>query len=207
MQDLLEPGNLVGFLAAGLMLASFAMRTMLPLRLVAIAGNLAFIAYGLMQGLTPVIALHALLLPLNIWRAVEIANVSRRIRRARHYGFDTAALLPLMRRDRFAPGHVLFRKGDPSDRLYVIVSGSVRILEQDVTIGPGSLFGEIGLFVKGGMRTSSAACAEACELASLSSEEVERLYFQNPEFGFALISLLATRLNDNMERLRARLGS
>ena len=61
----LDTGNLLGFMAAGLVLITFAMRTMLPLRLVGIAGNIAFIAYGLHQGLLPVVLLHILLLPLN----------------------------------------------------------------------------------------------------------------------------------------------
>ena len=36
----------LGFLAAGLVLVTFGMRTMVPMRIAAIASNLAFIAYG-----------------------------------------------------------------------------------------------------------------------------------------------------------------
>ena len=60
----------------------------------------------------------------------------------------------------------------------------------------------MGLLVKGGRRTAGAICETPCRLASLSYEEAARLFFQNPEFGFALNSLLATRFNDNIERLR-----
>ena len=51
----------VGYLAAGLVLATFCMRSMSSLRLVALASNLAFIAYGYLGNLTPVLLLHALL--------------------------------------------------------------------------------------------------------------------------------------------------
>lgn len=61
-----------GWLAAGLTLVSFSMRTMIGLRLAAIAANLCFILYGIGNGLLPVAALHILLLPCNVLRLVEI---------------------------------------------------------------------------------------------------------------------------------------
>ena len=61
----------LGYLASGLVLLTFAMRTMAPMRVAAIASNLAFIAYGLSLGLTPVWLLHGILLPLNAWRLLE----------------------------------------------------------------------------------------------------------------------------------------
>ena len=45
------PGAL-GYLAAGLVLLTFGMRSMVPMRMVATLSNLAFIAYGLSLGLT-----------------------------------------------------------------------------------------------------------------------------------------------------------
>ena len=48
----------LGFLASGLVLLTFGMRTMTPMRVAAIASNLAFIAYGLSLDLTPVWLLH-----------------------------------------------------------------------------------------------------------------------------------------------------
>ena len=56
----------VGFVASGLVLATFCMRSMSTLRWVAIASNVAFITYGYLQGLAPVLLLHMLLLPVNI---------------------------------------------------------------------------------------------------------------------------------------------
>ncbi len=60
--------NSVGYLASGLVFAAFYMKSIIPLRIVAICGNLAFIAYGIRFGLEPVWLLHFVLLPLNSWR-------------------------------------------------------------------------------------------------------------------------------------------
>ena len=62
----------VGFAAAGLVLATFCMRSMSALRWVAIASNLAFIAYGYLGNLAPVLLLHMLLLPVNICRLAQL---------------------------------------------------------------------------------------------------------------------------------------
>lgn len=64
--------DLLGYLASLLVLASFCMRGMATLRVLAIASNLMFIAYAAVAGIQPVLLLHALLLPMNAWRLVEI---------------------------------------------------------------------------------------------------------------------------------------
>jgi CRP/FNR family transcriptional regulator, cyclic AMP receptor protein len=68
-----------GYLAAGLVLAAFGMKEMIPLRIVAMCSNLAFIAYGLGLDLTPVWLLHAGLLPLNGWRLAEALRFPARV--------------------------------------------------------------------------------------------------------------------------------
>jgi fatty acid desaturase len=62
----------IGFAAAGLVLATFCMRSMRALRWVAIASNLAFIAYGYLGSLAPVLLLHLLLLPVNVYRVTQL---------------------------------------------------------------------------------------------------------------------------------------
>jgi hypothetical protein len=62
----------IGFAAAGLVLATFCMRSMSALRWVAIASNVAFIGYGYLDGLAPVLLLHVLLLPVNICRLAQL---------------------------------------------------------------------------------------------------------------------------------------
>lgn len=58
----------IGYLASALVLATFSVRAMVALRLLAIASNLAFIAYAALAGIHPVLLLHGLLLPMNVVR-------------------------------------------------------------------------------------------------------------------------------------------
>ena len=66
--------ELLGYLASLLVLATFCMRGMVALRMLAIASNLAFIGYAALAGIHPVLLLHALLLPMNAWRLAEAAT-------------------------------------------------------------------------------------------------------------------------------------
>lgn len=61
----------LGYLACSLVLATFFMTSMVPLRLMALASNLAFIAYGYEAGIVPVLVLHAVLLPVNAIRLLQ----------------------------------------------------------------------------------------------------------------------------------------
>src|SRR6267142_6305779 len=64
----------IGFVAAALVLATFCMLSMTALRWVALASNLAFIAYAYLENLAPVLLLHALLLPVNACRLAQLCN-------------------------------------------------------------------------------------------------------------------------------------
>jgi CRP/FNR family transcriptional regulator, cyclic AMP receptor protein len=60
--------DVLGYAASCAVLASFLMRTMVPLRLVAILSNVLFLAFGYLQNIHPVFFLHMTLLPINVWR-------------------------------------------------------------------------------------------------------------------------------------------
>jgi hypothetical protein len=64
--------DLFGYVASILVFGTFYMKRMMPLRVTAIASNLAFISYAWAYGLTPILLLHGALLPLNILRLVEL---------------------------------------------------------------------------------------------------------------------------------------
>jgi hypothetical protein len=69
--------DLVGYLAAGLVLGTFCMRDMLTLRSTAVASNLAFITSGLLSDIGPVLGLHLLLLPINLMHLLCAARAHR----------------------------------------------------------------------------------------------------------------------------------
>ena len=65
-----------GYVASTLVLLTFVAKDMRVLRTVAVFSNLAFITYGTIEWLPPVLFLHMVLLPLNIVRLVEIVRAS-----------------------------------------------------------------------------------------------------------------------------------
>jgi CRP/FNR family transcriptional regulator, cyclic AMP receptor protein len=76
--------EVAGYLASALVVMAFCMRDIVPLRLVAIGSNIAFIIYGIGLGLVPVCLLHAMLLPINSWRlwqAISRLNLRQKVRR------------------------------------------------------------------------------------------------------------------------------
>ena len=82
--------ELIGYLASLLVLMTFCMSGMVALRALAIASNVAFIAYAALVGISPVLLLHALLLPMNIYRLLQTIVERRRDRAADAMGSDGA---------------------------------------------------------------------------------------------------------------------
>jgi CRP/FNR family cyclic AMP-dependent transcriptional regulator len=103
-------------------------------------------------------------------------------------------------------GDVLFRKGDQADRLFLVVDGQVRFTEIGVVMEPGKVFGEIAFFSPDRRRTLTALCAEDGTLLTIDEPTVKQLYYQNPQFGFLMISLVAGRLSADVKRLENRLA-
>jgi hypothetical protein len=83
--------DLYGFVAAAMTLATFAQRTMLPMRVTALFANVFFILYGWLGPFYPVLILHMVLLPVNTIRLREVARGRRNLT-----GFDVAAPMPLL---------------------------------------------------------------------------------------------------------------
>lgn len=73
----MDISEIVGFLASALVFATFYMKAMTPLRVVAIASNVAFISYGYLGGMIPILILHVALLPLNVWRLWQTRHVAK----------------------------------------------------------------------------------------------------------------------------------
>ena len=64
--------DLIGYLASGLVLLTFTAKNMLTLRILAILSNFAFICYGIIDSIIPVLCLHLILLPLNVTRLAQL---------------------------------------------------------------------------------------------------------------------------------------
>lgn len=199
-------GETLGLLGVCFCIASFAVKSMVPLRALAIAGNVSFIAYGLVESLLPSLLLNGVLLPMNVFRLREIANLSREITRSTRESPVSEWLLPHMRPRAFKAGEILFRRGDVAHELIYVASGELRMPEIGARIGPGTLIGEIGLFSPEKRRTQSLVCETDGELYYMSEEMIFLLYYQNPKLGFFLMRLVVQRLLGDLHRLEGKLA-
>jgi DNA-binding NarL/FixJ family response regulator len=113
-------------------------------------------------------------------------------------------LLPFAECRKYRAGDVIFRKGQSSDQMYYLAQGEVRLVEIDKHLVAGELFGELGLFLPDHVRTLTAQCVTQVELYAISEEAVMQLYFQNPQFAFQIVRLVAQRLAQDLRRAIVR---
>ena len=120
----MNEGDLFGYFASFLVFTTFYMKRMIPLLLTAIASNVAFITYAWLDHLTPIPILHGALLPLNLYRLVELRRLILKVLRASSNQFSIDALLPLMQRRSVGANDVLFKVNDPAEALYYVRPGA-----------------------------------------------------------------------------------
>jgi CRP/FNR family cyclic AMP-dependent transcriptional regulator len=114
---------------------------------------------------------------------------------------DRSALAALMRRRRYADEEVIFRQGDPGDTLYIIATGTVKIVRSTeegkelllTLLGPGEVFGELSL-LDGEPRSADAVAQESCEVFLLRREDLYSFLRGHPTVAEALLRVLARRL-------------
>jgi hypothetical protein len=188
-------------LAFVLTVVSSFVKTMIPLRWLAVGANIGFLFYGALHPHIPTLLLHGMLLPINFVRAVEMVRLTRRVRAVASEGTGVW-LKPYMIRTKRKDGDILFRKGDPADHLYFLAEGRVEVVEIGVSIPPGTMFGEIAFFAPDKRRTNTARCAGPCTVLIIDESTVNQLYYQNPDFGFQLMALVAGRLTADVKRLQ-----
>jgi hypothetical protein len=185
---------LPGYLGALLIIASFMVRTMIPLRALSAGSNLCIILYAWLDGLYPALVLNAALLPLNTLRLVQMMKLVRRVRSATRGDHTMDWLKPYMTRKSCGQGQFLFRKGDEADTMFYIASGSFIIPELGIDKVPGEFVGELGLLAPDHRRTQSLQCVSKASVLAIRYDQVYELFFQNPDFGFYFMQLAAGRL-------------
>ena len=186
--------DLLGLGAGALVLVTFYLKTMIPLRVVAIASNVAFASYGLLADAMPIVALHTLLLPLNALRLYQMRVLIARVKRASRGDLSLDMMVPYMNLRTVPAGTRLFSRGDLAEEVFLVMKGRVRIEGRGVLVKPGQLVGEMGLFSQGQRRTDSAVCDTEVELAAVSEDRMWELFYQNPEFGAYLLRIVMQRV-------------
>jgi SulP family sulfate permease len=151
--------------------------------------------------------------------AVEAAPMSIRERLERVFRDPAAAasLLGYFERQEVPAGTVLMRRGDPpADGMFVVESGQVSAqLEIEGgealrlrTMGPGSVLGEIELYLET-PRAASVVAETPCVIWRISAASLLHLKEADPtiaaRFHFYMCRILAGRLAKNNELLRTLL--
>jgi CRP/FNR family transcriptional regulator, cyclic AMP receptor protein len=119
---------------------------------------------------------------------------------------DLGALAAVSRLRTFRRGQVVFTRGDPGDTVIVVVSGRVKVVVRSADggaltlaiIGPGGVFGEVGV-ADGGPRSSDAQTLDECQLLLVPREPIQEICARVPSAAQALtVSIAATlrRLTD-----------
>jgi hypothetical protein len=119
----------------------------------------------------------------------------------------------------FQPDEVLFRKGDPSDFMYVVLSGEMDVVDPVMVDGQpdefgtarfitrlktGDLLGEMG-FIRSVPRSATVIATEPGELLQINWRMIKRLQWLYPptahKFFYNLITTLSDRLEISTDRL------
>jgi len=130
---------------------------------------------------------------------------------------ELASLRRSLRRAELNADEVLFREGEPGDKLYLLARGAVSILvhgggqqRRIVTFAPGSVFGEAAM-LDGAPRSATATVVEDTVVYSLSRRALDALARSDP--GLAnklLVNLgrhLSARLRQTTDTLREMVDS
>jgi hypothetical protein len=190
--------ELAGYLASFLVFLTFCMKTIVPLRLLAIASNVVFIVYAVATGLMPVLVLHAALLPMNILRTVQQIRLLQRVRSASLGDARVEALVPFMTVKTYPEDTVIFSKDELAQKIYFLQKGQIFIPEIEKFLEAGTLFGEMGIFTPGRTRTASAISSEECEIYEIGEKDIMQLCIQDPAFGLFLTKLIVGRMQENL---------
>jgi CRP-like cAMP-binding protein len=120
---------------------------------------------------------------------------------------ELEVLRPLLRRREIDADEVLFREGEPGNRLYILAHGAVSIVikgpnggdSRVVTFAPGSLFGE-GAMLDSSRRSASAIAAEDAVVYSLSRVTLASLAESHPALANKLLLNLGRHLSGRLRQ-------
>lgn len=112
--------------------------------------------------------------------------------------------------ERFKPRTAIFRQGDPSSCLYLVLDGSVSVIvddehdpEQEMVVtylNPGDFVGEMGLFGEE-HRTANLIAKTECELAVITYDRFHQVRAMFPDVLYALTTQIGRRLRATTRKL------
>jgi CRP-like cAMP-binding protein/Fe-S-cluster-containing hydrogenase component 2 len=109
---------------------------------------------------------------------------------------------------RYAPGQIISRQGDPADCFYLVRIGFVKISENYpggelvlAYLSRGDYFGEIGL-LGGGVRTATCTALDHVELVRISGDDFRQMIERFPTVRAGLAAVAEERQFANQQRMQ-----
>jgi CRP-like cAMP-binding protein len=100
-------------------------------------------------------------------------------------------------------GSTLFEEGDSFDGVAVILEGSVEVLKGGrilAVLGPGSVLGELSLFVSSASRTATAKAKSPVRMIKWSADDVQGRLARHERLATAVVADMAFVLAERLER-------
>ena len=117
-------------------------------------------------------------------------------------------LVHMIMRTSFGRNEKIIGAGDPTDSLYIVISGRLKVLMSDeqgrevilAILGPGEFFGEMGL-LDDSPRSASVVTLEPCELLSISKIDFKRCLTENSDLSLTVMRGLVRRLREADQKI------
>jgi len=102
----------------------------------------------------------------------------------------------------FSAGEEISREGDPGESLYILKSGSMRVVKERnhkpytlKNLKPGESFGLFGVFGEQ-LRSSGAVANENSVVYEIRRNEFKKVLIANPEIAYNILEILSARLSE-----------
>jgi len=103
----------------------------------------------------------------------------------------------------FPKGRTIVAEGEPSQSLYVLLSGRAKVQRSDTegkevilaVLGPGECFGEMSL-IDDAPRSASVITIESCDFMSINKESFKAILLSSPEICMRIMKGLVKRLRE-----------
>lgn len=116
-------------------------------------------------------------------------------------GTALARVVPKLGDATLEPGTTVIHKGEPGDRMYVVLEGRVRVHDGErelAVLGPDTVFGEFTVLQRA-PRTASVTAVERSVLLELDQDHLHELMRDNVGVARRLIRVILRRLRENRE--------
>src|ERR1700709_820620 len=159
--------------ASVFVVATYTMRTMIPLRVFGMLTNVILIVTAIPSHNYLQLVLHAVLLPLNGYRLYQMLQLVRDVKKSVNSDLSMEWLKPFMTERKCVTGEVLFYKDEKAEEMFYIVSGKYVLVESGIELPIGAIVGELGMLSPSNARTQTLECIEGGMILRVTYRQVE----------------------------------